>query len=115
MFQTWRVRSVVVACLLTAVGCNGTARPMLFHRNEAEPAVCCPMGPMATCEGPALEGMPMMGPAAIATPGMPMAPGTVTIPGPGVTLPPATAPPPIAAPPAPAPPVGPQPRTAPGQ
>jgi hypothetical protein len=98
---------VVTAGLLGAGACNGTARPMLFHRTNPEPAACPPGAGMTVTEGPMLGEMPVMTPGTAVMPGT-MPPGTVTIPGPGMTVPPATPAPPIAAPP-----VGPPPRTAP--
>jgi len=107
MGRTWGTGLVVTAGLLGAVGCNGTARPMLFHRNNGEPAPCPPGAGMPISDGPMLGEMPAMAPGTVVTPGG-LPPGTVTIPGPGLA-----APPPFAAPPIAAPPVGPPPRTAP--
>jgi hypothetical protein len=107
MGRNWGAGLVVLAGLLGTGGCNDTARPMLFHRNNPEPAPCAPAVGMTMTEGPMLGEMPMMTPGVAVMPGT-MPPGTVTIPGPGMTVPPATVPPPVAAPP-----VGPPPRAAP--
>jgi hypothetical protein len=101
MGRTWGTGLVVTAGLLGAGCCNGTARPMLFHRNHPEPEACPPGAGMPMNEGPMLGEMPAMTPGMTGT----LPPGTVTIPGPGMTVPPVT--------PAPNPPVGPQPRMAP--
>ncbi len=107
MDRKWSAGLIVTAGLLGAGGCNDTARPMLFHRNNPEPATCAPEEGMTVTEGPMLGQVPIMTPGVAVTPGM-MPPGTVTIPGPGMTVPPASPAPPIAVPP-----VGPPPRTAP--
>ena len=107
MGRTWGTGLVVTAGLIGAGGCNSTARPMVFHRNNPEP--CPPVG-MPMSEGPMLGEMPVMTPGSVMQPGG-LPPGTVTIPGPGVGTPPP--PPAQVVPPATAPPVGPQPRVAP--